>query len=165
MIKNILFSLAVAFTVFACSQKTTEQMTQDGHQYFGEKIESDEAVSLAQLVNKMEGVDSMQVKVRGTVEGVCQKKGCWMNIVSSETDEQMFVKFKDYGFFVPTDIAGKEVIMDGYAFREVTSVDELRHYAEDDGKSPEEVAKITEPKEEFKFMASGVILVDEDETE
>ncbi len=51
--------------------------------------------------------------------------------------------------------------MNGYAFRDVTPVDELRHYAEDAGKSKEEIAAITQPKEEMKFLASGVILLDE----
>jgi len=89
-----------------------------------------------------------------------QAKGCWINIVSEDAAKpSMFVKFKDYGFFMPKDIAGKEVIMEGYAFKEVTSVDELRHYAEDEGKSKEEIAAITEPVEELKFMASGVLLL------
>jgi len=70
------------------------------------------------------------------------------------------VKFKDYGFFVPKDIAGQEVIMEGKAYREVTAVDELRHLAQDAGKPQEEIEKITEPKVELKFMASGVLLLD-----
>jgi hypothetical protein len=61
---------------------------------------------------------------------------------------------------MPKDIAGRKVTLDGYAYREVTSVDELRHYAEDEGKSKAEIEKITEPKEELKFLASGVILMD-----
>jgi len=50
------------------------------------------------------------------------------------------------------------VIMRGKAYKEETSVDELRHYAEDEGKSAEEVAAITESIIELKFMADGVIL-------
>jgi hypothetical protein len=72
----------------------------------------------------------------------------------------MMVKFKDYGFFMPKDIAGRQVVLQGIAYREVTSVDELRHYAEDAGKSAEEIQKITAPKEELKFMAAGAVLLD-----
>ena len=82
-----------------------------------------------------------------------------MNMVSNNPDkESMFVKFKDYGFFMPKDIVGKTVIMEGVAYRETTSVEELRHYAEDEGKSKEEIEKITEPQVELKFMASGVLI-------
>ena len=70
------------------------------------------------------------------------------------------VKFYDYGFFVPKDISGKEVIVEGKAFKEVTPFDELRHYAEDAGKSADEIAAITEPKAEWKFEATGVLVLD-----
>ena len=68
------------------------------------------------------------------------------------------VKFKDYGFFMPKDIAGKEVIINGKAYVEEVSVDEQRHYAEDAGKTKEEIAKITEPKRTFSFEADGVLI-------
>lgn len=165
--KKVLLFLLVVTGLFACNQKTVGDKSTDATEakenatnHFGEKISADGALAFDELVSKMEGSDSMLVKVRGKVEDVCQAKGCWMNIVSDNTDAKMFVKFKDYGFFMPKDIAGEEVIMEGYAYREITSVDELRHYAEDKGKSAEEIAAITEPKEEFKFMASGVILLE-----
>ena len=133
-----------------------------GVRYFGEKIAADGAIPFDQLASKMTTSDSVAVKIRGTVEAVCQAKGCWMNIVSEQPEQvPMMVRFKDYGFFVPKDISGQEVIIDGYAFKETTSVDELRHYAEDAGKSKEEIEAIDTPKEELKFLASGVILLDE----
>jgi len=48
--------------------------------------------------------------------------------------------------------------MEGKAYKEETSVEELKHYAEDEGLSQEEIDAITEPVYELKFMASGVIL-------
>lgn len=100
--------------------------------------------------------DTMQLTVRGKVNEVCQAKGCWMTI---DGEDEVMVKFKDYGFFMPLDIAGREVIMHGKAYYQTTPVDELRHYAEDAGKSAEEIAAITEPKREMRFLASGVKLL------
>ncbi len=143
----------------SASSVSTEQ---GGMQSFGEKITADGALSYDDFLKKMAVSDSLETKVVGTVASVCQMKGCWMNIVSTQPNNpEMFVKFKDYGFFMPKDISGQKVIMRGNAYREVTSVDELRHYAEDEGKSKEEIAKITEPIEELKFMADGVLLVKE----
>ena len=68
------------------------------------------------------------------------------------------VRFKDYGFFMPLDAAGKEVIVAGKAFVKEVSVADLKHYAEDAGKSSEEIATITEPAMEFAFEANGVLL-------
>lgn len=161
MLKQFFMFVCVAAIFAACGQQPADTTQETGQpQSFGETITSDGALSLADMVSKMEGVDSMAVKVKGTVETVCQVKGCWMNVKDSQAGE-LFVQFKDYGFFMPKDIAGREVIMDGYAYREITSVEDLRHFAEDEGKSKEEIEAITEPKAELKFMASGVLLLPE----
>ena len=82
--------------------------------------------------------------------------------MSMRVNEEQFmhVSFKDYGFFVPKDIDGKETIIDGYAYIETMSVDDLRHYAEDEGKSAEEIEAITEPETNLSFVADGVIVKD-----
>ena len=159
MNKCFIFSL-LALVVLSCQPKGISGTSTKPAQTFGAAITASNAITFEELVQKMEQSDSMFVKVKGKVDAVCQAKGCWMNIVSDKTDEKLFVKFKDYGFFMPLDIAGKEVIMEGYAYKEVTSVDELRHYAEDAGKSATEIVAITTPKQEFKFMASGVLLLE-----
>ncbi|TXF91355.1 DUF4920 domain-containing protein [Neolewinella aurantiaca] len=103
-------------------------------------------------------VDTVQITLQGEVNEVCQAKGCWMTIAAGN-GEEMMVKFKDYGFFMPKDISGREVVMHGMAYYQITPVDELRHYAEDAGKSEEEIAEITEPKQELRFLADGVKLL------
>ena len=122
---------------------------------------TDNPVAFAEVVKQLETNDSVNVVMKAKVKAVCQAKGCWMNLVDPVTssEESLFVKFKDYAFFMPKDIAGREVLVEGTAYSEITSVDELRHYAEDAGKSEEEIAKITEPVTEKKFMASGVVLL------
>ena len=127
---------------------------------FGEKVTAKDAVTYDAMLEKMSKAGKIDnVKVTGTVEAVCKAKGCWMNISSDKGAPSMFVKFKDYAFFMPKDIAGKKVVMVGNAFKETTTVDELRHFAEDEGKSKEEIAKITKPKEDIKFMANGVLIL------
>lgn len=156
MIKFGALATAIAITLAACN--STRAIS---GQQFGEPVSSKGALAYEDLLKKMGQQDSIAVKVKGTVESVCQMKGCWMNIVAKDpAKESMFVKFKDYGFFVPKDISGREVILEGYAFREVTPVDELKHYAEDEGKSEAEIAAITAPKVELKFMASGVLVLE-----
>ncbi|RFS16781.1 DUF4920 domain-containing protein [Emticicia sp. C21] len=124
---------------------------------FGEKINADGAVAATELSKKAKETPAFDSKVSGVVESVCQVKGCWMK-VKLEDGQTMRVTFKDYGFFVPKDIAGKTVVFEGNAKTKTTSVDELRHYAEDGGKSKEEIAKITEPKTELTFVANGVLV-------
>ncbi|MEY3052765.1 MAG: hypothetical protein RLY31_2550 [Bacteroidota bacterium] len=145
----------------ACIQKAASTGS-DGKESntFGEKISAKGAVSIGALPTLLGDSDSLAVKLQGTVESVCQVKGCWMNLVDAN-NPGLFVQFKDYGFFMPKDIAGRQVVIDGYAYRQVTPVEELRHYAEDAGKTQEEIEAITTPKEEVKFLASGVLLLPE----
>ena len=109
--------------------------------------------------------DTVRAAVRGTVVEVCQKKGCWMTLQPAGTAadedavatvEPYTVRFKDYGFFMPKTLSGSEVVVEGVAHTAVTPVEELRHYAEDAGKSAAEIAAITAPREEVSFEATGV---------
>ena len=102
--------------------------------------------------------NKFQGKVTGKVVEVCQEKGCWMKIERAN-GEKLMVKFKDYGFFMPANIVGKEVVLDGEATVKEVSVKQLRHYAQDAGKSKEEIEKIKEPKRELQFVAKGVLVL------
>lgn len=132
----------------------------DGSRSFhGLRIDEAQAVSVSEFAET--GISEEQVKLAGKVEDVCQMKGCWMTVKLPD-GEKMRITFQDYGFFVPTDASGKTAIMEGYATLDTTSVADLRHFAEDGGMTPEEAAKkYTEPKVEYAFKATGVIIKEE----
>ncbi|MBG8553507.1 DUF4920 domain-containing protein [Hymenobacter guriensis] len=124
---------------------------------FGETISPDGAVAVAELPKLLGARDSARVKLVGTTEAVCQAKGCWLTMQLPE-DQTMRVRFRDYAFFVPKDIAGKTVVVEGWAHRREVPVDELQHYAKDGGKSAKEIAAITKPETQLSFMADGVLV-------
>ncbi|MBT8233008.1 MAG: DUF4920 domain-containing protein [Saprospiraceae bacterium] len=149
--------LCSLFIFGACKE---QQKTSTKGEKFGKEITADDAIEFDKLMEMVSTQDTVKAKVKANVASVCQVKGCWMNLVKDDkSEESIFVKFKDYGFFMPMDISGKEVIVEGIAYKEITTVEELKHYAEDEGKSKEEIEKITEPVEELKFMADGVIIL------
>ncbi len=148
--KNILLVglfVAASFTAFA----------QDDVSYHGKKITEKGAIPAVELTTKMADKPQMPAKVEGTVESVCKVKGCWMKVKTGD-GQTMRVTFKDYGFFVPKDIVGKTVVVEGTAETTTTPIADLRHYAEDAGKSKEEIAKITKPEKALTFVADGVIV-------
>ncbi len=159
MLKNLIFAFGASAFFFSCGNAQTAN--QGDNKHFGATITPDNAITYDELIPKMATTDSLAVKVTGKVSEVCQKKGCWMTLVSDQPgNPDMRVTFKNYAFFMPKDLAGKRVVVDGYAFVDVTPVDILRHYAEDAGKSKEEIAKITEPKREVAYEAAGVLILD-----
>jgi hypothetical protein len=90
---------------------------------------------------------------------VCAKKGCWLKLELNDKETAM-VKMKDYAFFLPVAAKGKTVVIDGEVLKKTISVAEQKHYAEDAKKSKEEIAAITEPKEEIRVTAKGIVVVE-----
>jgi len=126
---------------------------------FGELIPSEGAISATEIYNQYKNLivgDTISSKVLATINEVCSSKGCWMKLDLGNKEEVM-VRFKDYGFFMPLDAKG-EVIINGKAFVTETTVEELRHYAEDAGKSKAEIEAIIKPELTYAFEADGVLL-------
>ncbi len=113
--------------------------------------------ALSTIYDSMKEGDTIPITFKGKIDEVCQKKGCWMKL-GLEEEKEVFVRFKDYAFFVPLNAAEREVVVQGEAYVSVTSVATLQHYAEDAGKSEIEIAAITEPKYTYSFMADGLLL-------
>ncbi|MDB5236099.1 MAG: hypothetical protein JWR44_3092 [Hymenobacter sp.] len=126
-------------------------------QTYGAAITSEGAVPMSALATTLGTRDSAQVKLVGKATAVCQAKGCWMTLPTAD-GKQMRVRFKDYAFFVPKDLSGHDVVVSGWAHRTTTSVADQQHYLRDAGKPEQEIAAITQPKQEVSFLADGVLV-------
>jgi len=159
--KRLLLAISIiALVTFSCKNKTETTKEIAKFESFGKEIIATDALPaerMAEHFKTMTVGDSINSKMTAKVDAVCKSKGCWMKL-NLEDGNQVMVKFKDYGFFVPKDIDGKEVVINGKAFVDEVSVEEQRHYAEDAGKTPEEIAAITEVKKTYSFEADGVLL-------
>lgn len=155
MKKFILSAVVCLISTIAMAQN---QVSFEGKS-FGESVKKGNVLTTADIVAKLGDSTKANMKVMGNVVSVCQSKGCFMNL-AMPNGETLFVNFKDYAFFMPKDLAGKKVVIDGFAERKITSVEDLKHYAEDAKKTPEEIAKITQPKNEIVFEAKGVVILD-----
>ncbi|WP_160137245.1 DUF4920 domain-containing protein [Chryseobacterium sp. c4a] len=167
--KAILFAVAVSASSLAFAQETSQKKFSPpaGNALVGDTYGAGVAVnteSKAITVDKLgkklkkENKKLENVAIKGKVTDVCEKKGCWLTI-QTDDNSQFFVKMKDYAFFVPTALKGKNVVLEGNAERKVISVDEQKHYAEDAKKPQSEIDAITQPKEEIRFLASGIKVV------
>ena len=142
------------------AQKKATPFNANNYASFGEKFKVNRVYNKAEMLKKYKKLkkgDTLVVQFESNIKSVCKKKGCWMNMELAG-DDKSFVKFKDYAFFVPLNADNSEAIVSGKAFVEVESVEELRHYAKDGGKSAAEIAKITKPETTYSFMADGVYI-------
>ncbi|RZK07342.1 MAG: DUF4920 domain-containing protein [Flavobacterium sp.] len=127
---------------------------------FGSKFKENKALTKEEMLKKYKSMkkgDTLAVQFKSKIKDVCKKKGCWMSM-DLANEKESFVRFKDYGFFVPLNADNSNAIVTGRAYLDVITVDELKHYAKDGGKSEEEIAKITEPKITYAFQADGVLI-------
>jgi hypothetical protein len=165
--KNIVFTFATLALLTSCKEETKQEITTNElaektieYAVFGDSISSEGAISADEMMAKYKDLkegDTLNVKFTTAIDEVCQKKGCWMTL-DLGNEEQAFVKFKDYAFFVPMNVQEGEAVVNGKAYVSVVSVDELKHYAKDEGKTQEAIDSITEPKVTYSFMADGVLI-------
>lgn len=159
MKKNILF-LSITILSLSCQNKSKAEAPKEEYASFGDSISKDGAISKEELFAKYAALnegDTVNVKFNSKINDVCQKKGCWMNL-AMVNDDEVFVKFKDYAFFMPLNSKGEEVVVNGKAFLSIESVDELKHYAKDAGKSQVSIDSIKSPKTAYGFIADGVLI-------
>ena len=129
----------------------------------GEPLAADaEIVPVASVVEQSSSYDGQTLVVEGTVSKVCQMRGCWLTLSNNagETFRINVPKGDDgeYLFTFPMDATGATAQLAGTLAIQEESVETLRHFAEDEGKSSEEVLAITEPKRTLVFTASGARL-------
>jgi hypothetical protein len=161
MIKTLLPALLLCTLLFSCQQQTTNDVTEkpattSEAKVYGSDFTEQNTLSVTQLEDAISEQDSVKATVNGVIVESCQSKGCWMDVKLAD-NSTMKVTFRDYGFFLPVEnLEGKTVVFTGTAKKEVISVEDQRHYAEDAGKSAAEISAITSPKEELRFVADGV---------
>ena len=169
MKKTLLLAAAFSFYLVACDtqenntanvEETVETVELINYLPFGDTISSEGALEGKAFLDLINENDSVETKVAVTINQACKKKGCWMTVDLGD-DKEMLVRFKDYGFFVPMNSDGSPAIIEGVAKKTVISVDDLKHLAQDAGKSEEEIAAITEPEVKLSFEASGVLIAEE----
>ncbi len=126
---------------------------------YGDKITAANSIALTELNTKLAKDSVYKGKITGKVVEVCKKKGCFMTL-TQPSGSPIMVRFTDYAFFMPQNIVGKTVVVEGTATVKTVPVERLQHFAADAGKSKEEIAKITKPKKDVQIMADGVLVMD-----
>ena len=124
--------------------------TADSESFGAPLDESVAVVPLAKIASDGGSYVGQSVRVVARVAQVCQKKGCFF--IAQEGDSVVRISFKDYGFFVPTDISGKRVAFVGEVIARDLTADEAEHFAEDLGGD----AAPMEPGKVYEIVATSV---------
>ena len=121
----------------------------------GEAIGDSPAVDLKGAIAAPEALLGRSVIVEGTVDKVCQVKGCWMELMPSGESRGVRVTFENYGFFVPKASMGWTARLEGEFVREHLSKRDVDHLVGEGAtlqKQPDGTAV------QISFVARGVEL-------
>lgn len=125
------------------------------------KVDETAAISVAELVTRMDKSKEPQtVTIKSHLSAVCQNAGCWVQVPKPD-GKPLMVRFKNHFTIPPATPLGTESYIHGVAYWDTVSVKALRHYAEDAGKSVEEINKITQPEFKLNFEGDGIKLLSE----
>jgi len=143
---NFLYIFSALLTILSCNEREV-------YINYGGQVDLTDQSSFYSSIEDFYTIS----QIEGEVIDVCPKKGCWMNVKVDQ--DTLFVKFKDYAFFVPkSGIQGKKVYMSGKISKDTISVERLRHYAEDAKKTKSEILEINKPKYVLNMIADGVAI-------
>lgn len=122
----------------------------DTHETFGARLpEAGQAMALAELLADGERHLDREVKVITRVAQVCQRKGCFF--IAEDGIHSARVSFKDYAFFVPSDISGRTVTLAGELKRKDLSADQAEHFNED-----MQAESVMKPGPQYEIVATSV---------
>ena len=152
-----IFALFITFFLTGLLIAQPPKGPADAGMTFGEKITSEGSISSGALVEKLATEKTIEAKVEGEVSQVCTAEGCWLKMKAN--DKTIMVKMKDHKFLVPLSMNGKTIVVKGIAEQKVTSVEMLKHYAEDAGKTQADIDAIKEPKQEIIIQATGIVVI------
>jgi hypothetical protein len=167
LLKVFVLSLAVGLS--SCgNNNSADHHEHEGHDHksetvlpstgkFGAEISVENALDVPTAIAQISEDTTTNLRVKGTILEVCQHSGCWITMDMGD-GEALMVNMLDHAYAVPKDAVGKQVWVEGMAVRELIPVDMLKHYAEDAGRSQEEIDAITEPEWTYTIDAAGVVI-------
>lgn len=160
--RSYLFITGFVFFIVSCGTPEApvekENPIELGKFYGPVKVDTSKAISVAEMMTAFKSKsEEMEFTFLAPIEEVCSKAGCWIN-VEKGNGEKFMVRFKDHFTIPPKTKIGTEAYLHGVAYWDTVSVDLLKHFAEDAGKSKEEIDMITKPKFEMGFEADGIVL-------
>src|SRR5688572_19375183 len=71
----------------------------------GESLSATNALPVDECIARADTLNGKPVKVTGTIEKVCQNKGCWFTL-KGQGGEHIRITSKGYKFFVPSNVSG-----------------------------------------------------------
>ncbi len=156
--RKLLNAILIALIPLAVGCQSNPKL--DGYASFGAPETPARVISLAKAVDRMDELGG-PVWVQAQIKEVCQNRGCWMSLDDGAHNVRVrftaSAKCTD-GFLLPRNAGGHYAYVHGVLKRQQMPQELARHYAEDQGKSKEEVETIVGSQAVVTMLATSVVI-------
>jgi hypothetical protein len=130
---------------------------------YGEAITLETLTPVSAILDDPEAWVGERVLVEGMVVGVCDVKGCWMEIAADREFEKIRVKVDDGVMVFPLEARGRTALVEGVVEKvELTyeqALEQARHEAEEHGETFDP-GSVTGPTTTYQIRGLGAIIAD-----
>ena len=164
--KNFIIAFSLGTLLFASCNNTASTDKKSNvdststSNFFGKSFDNKNAVAASEVASQIQSGKQFHGVMEGRIVAVCQEKGCWANLElpAGQTIKVLFRDSNGDEFSIDKTSKNKMIDVNGVGYIDTTSVEMLKHYAQDDGASKEAIEKIKTPEIKPVFTASGAIL-------
>lgn len=135
------------------SAAPADSQRESGH--FGAAFALQDPQPLTQAITQFDQEQTkVPIQVRGQIDTVCQKKGCWF--VVKDGDSKARVLMQDHAFTVPMTSKGKATIIEGTLSAQTFTEAQVKHLEKDAGRNPDAVQGT---RTEYVITATGIEII------
>lgn len=123
---------------------------------YGQKPDTTAMMSAAKVEAFMGKKTRISTTIEGRVIRVIREKGGWFEL-DAGAGKIIAAHFKNYNINIPSDLAGRTVIMEGVAAKQFIA-DDLQHLAGDTVSGKKQHKVKTDPKRKVTFEVKGLMV-------
>jgi len=128
---------------------------------YGEGVSAPDTVLVSDLLATPDAYIGKTVRVQGLAVGVCEHRGCWINIAGDQEGETVRVKVKDGVIVFPVEILGDMVVAEGVWTANELSMEQTKQVcaaqARDEGKEFDE-GEVTSCMTLYQISGTGAVV-------
>ncbi|MBT3448765.1 MAG: DUF4920 domain-containing protein [Bacteroidetes Order II. Incertae sedis bacterium] len=170
--KKLLLAALVALTFSACQTDRASESSSDvadsasgtlvGTTY-GEALTLTDVTPVSLILDNPNDFVGETVLVEGMVVGVCENKGCWLDIASDRDYEKIQVKVDDGVIVFPMTARGHKALVQGNVeelqLTAEQAFERAKHYAEEQGMAFDSTATFG-PETVYRIRGLGAVIAD-----
>ena len=130
---------------------------------FGEEVDEAQLVTISKILSQPEAFLEQPVTISGTVIGVCEKRGCWMELASDVRYEKLRIKVRDGDMVFPVSTKGSKAIATGLLSAINLDLEQSKRYLAMLAKRKQQEfdpASVTEALTLYQLVPTGVKILD-----